>query len=58
MLDNTFGLLGFSYAVIGRRSNLMLGTPFVVGLALRIIFLIGEAIARARVTYRRLSRRE
>jgi len=24
MLDNTFGLLAFSYAVIGRRSNLML----------------------------------
>ena len=24
MLDNTFGLLGFSYAVIGGRSNLML----------------------------------
>jgi hypothetical protein len=25
MLGHTFGLLGFSYAVIGRRSNLMLG---------------------------------
>ena len=24
MLGHTFGLLGFSYAVIGRRSNLML----------------------------------
>ena len=25
-MDSTFGLLGFSYAVIGKRSNLMLGT--------------------------------
>ena len=29
MLDNTFGLLGFSYAVVGRQSNLMLGLRLV-----------------------------
>ena len=30
MLGHTFGLLGFSYAVIGRRSNLMLGLALLV----------------------------
>ena len=29
MLGHTFGLLGFSYAVIGRRSNLMLGNQAI-----------------------------
>ena len=55
MLDNTFGLLGFSYAVIGKRSNLMLTsqikrTPkarFIIGLAVWfgvILIAIGVAI--------------
>ena len=33
MLDNTFGLLGFSYAVIGRRSNLMLRAAIFLSLS-------------------------
>ena len=37
---------------------ILLGTPFVVGLALRVVFLIGGGFARARVTYRRQFRRE
>ena len=37
---------------------ILIGTPFVVGLALRVVFFMGDGFARARVTYRRRFRRE
>ena len=41
MLDNTFGLLGFSYAVIGRRSNLMLRTCLKI--ILHVFSILGNS---------------
>ena len=37
---------------------ILIGTPFVVGLALRVVFFMGDGFVRARVTYRRRFRRE